>query len=261
MANHPPTTATACESASKIPSELFDYIIDCNLSRSTVEAPFHSAISYLDRQFLATCGLVAKAWLPRSRYRLFENISLSPRNSDAFLKLLNAPSSTIASCVRSLSLLDGLGGSRPDQRLWIHQSISRLATLKGVENLWMGCVDLGVGLRDITQFLSELQSLNGIKLYDCGFRSPAGFVDMICACKNLTSLQLDSVTWLPTGQYALPDRGTMPAALRNIELRSCDQAGVLRWLIACNTKPRITTLRIAPQMFVNELPSIVELQA
>ncbi|KAJ7642135.1 hypothetical protein FB45DRAFT_1126439 [Roridomyces roridus] len=79
-----------------LPRELCDLIID----------HLHA-----DRAALAACSLVCRAWVPASRFHLFDHISLSETTGRAAVvlnTLLSNPHASIGRTVRSLDLFDAL---------------------------------------------------------------------------------------------------------------------------------------------------------
>ncbi|KAJ7257821.1 hypothetical protein C8J57DRAFT_987218, partial [Mycena rebaudengoi] len=76
-----------------LPGELVDSIID---------------FACFDSQTLAACGLVAKQWLPSSRFHLFSSIHLRRdriRDTvETFLLLVQSPLATFLSCVLEIHL-------------------------------------------------------------------------------------------------------------------------------------------------------------
>jgi hypothetical protein len=73
--------------ATRLPTELTDTIID---------------FLHDDEDNLANCSLVCKAWVPATRYHIFENLLLDPWNIESFVDLINHPSNTVAPFIHQL---------------------------------------------------------------------------------------------------------------------------------------------------------------
>ncbi|KAJ6527083.1 hypothetical protein B0H19DRAFT_543061 [Mycena capillaripes] len=72
--------------------ELVDQVIDCWL------------LAENDLKWTRTCGLVCRDWLPRSRYHLFAEVSLSAKSLPTFVDLVDASSLPLLSFIRQLEL-------------------------------------------------------------------------------------------------------------------------------------------------------------
>ncbi|KAJ6611308.1 hypothetical protein B0H10DRAFT_2224185 [Mycena sp. CBHHK59/15] len=81
---------------SKLPSELCDEIID---------------YLHTDAATLAVCALVCRAWVPASRFHLFESIKMSENSGQRAVQLnnlLGSPYTTILPAVQNLTFLNAL---------------------------------------------------------------------------------------------------------------------------------------------------------
>ncbi|KAJ7133304.1 hypothetical protein C8R44DRAFT_772154 [Mycena epipterygia] len=74
------------------PQELIDQVIDCR----------HDGSTYLET--IKICGLVCKAWLPRSRYHTFSTVILEAKTLPSFVDLLDTSSLPILPLIRHLKL-------------------------------------------------------------------------------------------------------------------------------------------------------------
>lgn len=116
--------------ASRCPPELIDVIID------------HL---YWDLTTLRTCSLVARSWLPSSRYHLFRAITLSPKLASSgkhtevvFMELLTSPFCTFHTFVRRLQI--NLGPVRTTQ--WFLDSSDNLSSLSSINTLHVAFLSL-----------------------------------------------------------------------------------------------------------------------
>ncbi|KAJ7705415.1 hypothetical protein B0H17DRAFT_1037870 [Mycena rosella] len=79
-----------------MPQEIVDIVIDC-LVDSIPASPFSS-----DTRTLATCALVCRSWVPRSRYHLFYHVTLD-KSVAAFGQLIRSDKCTFLPYVRDIS--------------------------------------------------------------------------------------------------------------------------------------------------------------
>ncbi|KAJ7501049.1 hypothetical protein B0H11DRAFT_2189033 [Mycena galericulata] len=102
--------------AFNFPAELEDLIID----------NMHG-----QRDSLATCGLVCKAWLRSSRHHLFGSVTLRDRTWEGFLQLLDAPHATLIPSIHSLAIsTEAASFNRLIPRLLMFTFIRRIERLR-----------------------------------------------------------------------------------------------------------------------------------
>jgi len=105
-----------------LPPELVDSIID---------------LCHDDKKTLGQCGLVCRAWLPRTRHNLFRSIHLYPSNVSAFLDILtapHAPHSLIASVREVFATLHSFALAAPEHVCALDKAIS-LVVAAGIQML------------------------------------------------------------------------------------------------------------------------------
>jgi hypothetical protein len=73
----------------RLPAELTDVVID---------------FLHDDEDGLANCSLVCKAWLPATRYHIFENLVLDPWSIESFVDLITQPLATVAPVIHQLAI-------------------------------------------------------------------------------------------------------------------------------------------------------------
>jgi hypothetical protein len=147
-----------------VPPELIETIID---------------MLHMDRTALATCALVCRSWLPRTRYHLFSEVIITRRNDAVISKLLSSSTCAITSAVKHLVLqtIDNL-----DQRICrlsnvtqmslyrfnasrtpVFPPINLIPLLRNLESLHIERVSFdwqGVSLLALLRQCSQLQSLS-----------------------------------------------------------------------------------------------------
>jgi len=74
---------------SQIPAELTNHIID---------------YLHADKDALAACSMVCKAWLPRARHHVFGRMRIELSTADRLFELINFPLSTITPYVHHLDI-------------------------------------------------------------------------------------------------------------------------------------------------------------
>ena len=161
-------------------AELYDYIID---------------FLHDDHGALRVCSLVCRSWLPASRSHLFYHLALDygdPRR--IFAAICSSPH--IASYINTLSVQDSY------RQGWIHGDIlfplllkkfTQLRELKfnlpvpGAKTLWST-----TAFMSICDAMSSM-ALQSFTLRQFTFNSPRDFLRIVKACRQVHTLQLDSV--------------------------------------------------------------------
>ncbi|KAK0451138.1 uncharacterized protein EV420DRAFT_1561078 [Desarmillaria tabescens] len=125
---------------SSFPTELVEEILD-HVDRLPVK-DIQSLLSHSSAGFkggrvatLASCSLVSRAWLPRSRFHLFKSINVTPENYASFFALIATPGCTFLHSVHELFLSDEYrdgtiysGCTDPEgDDYWLHKVLPDLA--------------------------------------------------------------------------------------------------------------------------------------
>ncbi|PBK79996.1 hypothetical protein ARMGADRAFT_95773 [Armillaria gallica] len=125
---------------SSLPIELIEEILDhvnCLPAKDIQSILCHSSRGYNSGRVatLASCSLVCRAWLPRSRFHLFRSVYLEPNNYVSFLLLITSPFCSFLNSVLELVLSDEYqegtiysGCEDPDgDDYWIHKVLPNFA--------------------------------------------------------------------------------------------------------------------------------------
>ncbi|KIM86665.1 hypothetical protein PILCRDRAFT_815901 [Piloderma croceum F 1598] len=224
----------------KIPSELADTIIDC----------LHD-----DSRALASCSVVCRAWLPRSRFHLFEHILLEPSRLQLF-DLLDSPLSTIAPYVRCLHLEEGRGRYSYEPE-WLNKALPRLAVFTAVESLEVDLARFDLLETETTRGLvSNFRMLRNLHFWHVKFRTFSQLVDVLGECPHLEHISFDCLFYQdkwdtpheghPEIKNSLPTSCAqrIPLHLRTFDLGSCEKNAILYWLLSGNSCLVINTLRL-----------------
>jgi hypothetical protein len=218
---------------SDLPQELIDKIVDY----------------FCDNiQVLVTLSVVCKAWLPRTRYHLFNYVSVLPWNCDKLLDLLNSPSTTFIPLIRHLNLQDypGRDGSnllpRALPQLMVLTAVHELRIRDARIHLWKA----GVWSSFISGF--QTSSLRDIRI-SCGirFESFSQLIDTLGAFPCLEHISLHVVSWVGNDTVMPSAAQKVPTRLQSLELGSVGtgyKGSILRWLLSGNVALTITKLRI-----------------
>lgn len=227
-----------------VPSELTDAVID------------HVQ---LDKQSLANCSVVCRAWLPRSRHHLFDRIHLSP---ESFIRWFDpkfgSPLAVIAPYVRILLLHDGLtaGPSTMSCPKASNDMLSQLSIFTALESLHIlnhcGILEATEDVRN--RFLSGFVFLKTLRIRHFGVQPLNQIVTIPAACPNLEIFSLDFVCGLPSMEERLSSP-IMPSHLRNLRLSMCDKGSVLDWLLSAQIVPPVEVLCLK-EVNDTEIPSV-----
>ncbi|KAJ7618302.1 hypothetical protein DFH06DRAFT_1107180 [Mycena polygramma] len=213
----------------EIPGELVDSIID------------HLK---LDTYALATCSLLSRQWLPRSRYILFVSVSFSigrgnskgPDRLDEFLDLLDSPLATFIPYVEEVRLsyhMDGLAGSSSQILASLHDRGVRPARLYlDCERHFYTLPPQGPPAFAASLVHLDLEVTENHVALDI-------IVDYICAFPRLESLRLTgppkSMDHTPPGSMVLPPR---------LHTLYTDHPLIVDWILSLHPIPKqITTIR------------------
>ena len=253
------------------PSELVDAVIDqvhWDVGSDTSFATC-SVMKKSRNRCLGVCSLVCKSWLPRSRYRLFESVSLSRYfigRTSCFVALLEAPLSTIAPYVRSLTLEEARGRSSGEVR-YLNGILSRLAVLSAVESLSISAAMFNVLEAAVTtSFFASFQKLKKLFLHHCTFGSFLQLVGALSAIPDLDHITLYALTiqvnwgsdhfdqcrldaWKHTAEVVGHSESVCwspPPRLKTLAIGNVDSKGdILKWLTSGSSVPPVETLQLS----------------
>ena len=133
----------------RLPQELVETVIDCFAS---------------DRQMLAVCSLVAKAWLARSRHHLFNEVALNKERAGKWHFAIRPGPGGVSSLVRTLKLRQGFGHKWLGTK-FLDALSDHLSSFRNVENLsvtWFDLSDFEPGslTHHFAHYGSSLRSLH-----------------------------------------------------------------------------------------------------
>lgn len=203
-------------SRSQVPPELIDQIIDNIRS---------------DERTLAACALVAKSWLPRSRYYLFQNVKLDKSNMESFISILSAPHRTIAPYTRHLELnVSGILGDK----MWAVKAARRLRALAAVRSLSLrGVTNLkGFGGQVQKHLIRALPAIEDLEIRYSHLKAFDQLANMVYHCPKLSSLSLHEVEWDDASTDAPLQLEKLPQHWHTLDLSHVDNARVLSWYLA-----------------------------
>jgi hypothetical protein len=167
--------------ASRFPSELIDVIID------------HL---FWDLSTLRTCSLVARNWLPSSRYHLLRAITISPKLTssgthaeDIFMELLTSPFCTFHTFVRRLQI--NLGPVRTTK--WFLDSSERLASLSNIKILHIAFLSLAeLGQEGMSKISGVFQHVTCLQLDELLDFTPLELRNFLSPFQNLNDLFINA---------------------------------------------------------------------
>lgn len=226
-----------------IPPEVIDLIIE--------------RVAIFDVSTLSVCSLVCKKWLYSSRPRLFSTISLNPRNTERFIRLLDSPYATISAGIRHISIQHSDVGAIRDISLassnetvedvctpWCGEILLyRLKDFKMLTSLALSYIADCDSDEAVTRMITHsFPGLTDLEFRTCIFPSFASFTDMLCALQNLRRITLTDVSWedlrLPPGDFLKRTRRRRPALqrLRTLELYISPIGHFVTWLSAFDSE-------------------------
>ncbi|KDR68437.1 hypothetical protein GALMADRAFT_146394 [Galerina marginata CBS 339.88] len=182
---------------------------------------------YNDTEALRACSLVARAWLPTSRYHLIPSVRVHLNNYEELLRLLAAPETRIALSVRHLML------ARLAEREngWMNEVIPTLAkSFASITSLSL----IGVKWRHLnplsdSHLRTSFQKAKNFLLLDCNFSSLLEYLEVLCSFKIAEHLNIVMCNW-NSGGHILPAHLTTPPSLRNLLIDGIYQP-FLWWIV------------------------------
>jgi len=210
-----------------IPQELVDTIVD---------------YLHADLHVLATCGIVCRAWLPSSRYHLFQCVFLNPQNTSKFSELLSSPCSTIATSVQFLEISNEVIG-RQNQSLyqWLEHSMIHLADLTAVKSLRIrNMVWSEVKPETKSILLCSFRILRELELWGVDFKTLTQLLDIACAFPSLERISVDDLGWVdPSFEPPRSPERRLPSTLHTLHLGYCYKRDILHWILVHHPVPII----------------------
>ncbi|KAJ6620484.1 hypothetical protein B0H10DRAFT_2021768 [Mycena sp. CBHHK59/15] len=206
---------------STFPGELVDLTID---------------FAHSHQRTLAACGLVCRAWLPRSRLYLFSSVYLiRDRRKDTvsrFMQLIESPLVTFLPYIEEVKLHHRSSYGAP--------VFSATDILTALSDSGLSPVRLSVDCRfDSLKFPQTFAvSLTHLRLDLYNEVPLEDLVDYVCSFPLLESLSLglQSETYISSSQ---PRTTTLP---RNLHTLDVSDPGILEWLLSVD--PQISTLTL-----------------
>jgi hypothetical protein len=279
----PSSAAVPAPTRVAFPPELVDTIIDqIHLDLVYVDTDQYQAAKRSRKRSLDACSLVSKSWLPRSRYHLFESITLSRGSvtkSLALVALIHAPLSTIAPYVRELHLDEAWGRYKTEVR-WLNAALPRLSVLSAIESLFVDAARFEVlETEDTSNFFGSFQMLRKLDLSDCKFATSEQLIGVLGAIPSLEDLCLDRVIIRPKWDPSINDlfdtarleAGRYPREAFDPSIYSSATSRlhtfvfsdafsireILQWLVKDVPVPPIRTLRLRVNQ-IEDLPLVAE---
>ncbi|KAJ7753636.1 hypothetical protein DFH07DRAFT_774037 [Mycena maculata] len=231
-------TAMSCTT---LPRELCDFVVD---------------YLHAERAALGTCALVCRAWVPASRFHLFEHISLAANEGHAAARLdalLASPHATFVPAVRQLDLYDALSpvqirqpGTGRIEIKTLLELVPKISQLHHIHSLALSDLPF-----DILPAFSKVHTL-----YLVGITAGPALLRLAAYLPRLTHLTLRRV-------HAIPYRASSPPAtapppplenLRTVTVRGSSIA-FLGWIGIL--APCVVTLEIG-DLYPSEMPYLTE---
>ncbi|KAG5645507.1 hypothetical protein DXG03_005917 [Asterophora parasitica] len=236
-----PITPLPLSLTQRIPAEVFEIIV--------------ARIASFDVPTLRVCSLVCKNWLVISRVHLIPSLSLNPRNTESFLRLLKRPHATIARGIRHVSVqgesdaishrkaresrifpVDEVRGAsstcEKECMLLLLDALAPFPSLISLSFSWMRSLSPTTNIALTRGFSSRLTDL---EFRTCSFPSFPEFVWTLCALQGLRRLALADVTWedlsIPEPNHTAPSKVSRPpSGLQKLELYLAPIGHICTWL-------------------------------
>lgn len=173
-----------------IPPELSDRVID---------------FLHDDPAALKACSLTCKAWLPSSRFQLWNRVVLrySGDGTD-YAEFLKA-SPVITSCILDLTVefpTDRSGDtSRESEAKWMTETLIPIfSTLRILRQLMFLGADFGEDAF-LAKICSSLSTARVVQLSMCHFSKFSRFVELVWSCPSLENLRIDTISFDQVDSY------------------------------------------------------------
>ncbi|KAJ7127939.1 hypothetical protein C8R44DRAFT_779047 [Mycena epipterygia] len=197
-----------------LPRELCDLVVD---------------YLHAERVTLGSCALVCRAWVPASRFHLFERISLSQKDGHAAARLndlLASPRATFAGAVRRLDLYNALAlvQIRQHGRVYLKtllEIVPRISQLHHIQFLALSDLPF-----DVFPAFPKVHTL-----YLVGITAGPALLRLADHLPSLTRLTLKRVHAIPYRVHASPKSSPTPQIeqLRSLTVRGSSLA-FLGWM-------------------------------
>jgi hypothetical protein len=184
---------------STFPAELYDAVISVHAE---------------DRNFVASCALVCRSWVPTSRHILFGDIRLHNRNVTHFLQLLTSPICTITSFIQVLTFQNPtrfnplLSSHVQGSHSIIAPSKLRFEEFRGVD------VDF-----NSAQNIFSFDLVSEMEIVNCTFEGYRQLSDTLVLFKDLRRLHMSGIAWFSDSVPA--DGPNFLPRLDTIEMYNC----------------------------------------
>ncbi|KAJ7458832.1 hypothetical protein B0H11DRAFT_184750 [Mycena galericulata] len=227
-------------SPAALPRELCDFVVD---------------YLHAERASLGACALVCRAWVPASRFHLFERISLSGDEGRAAAhlnELLASPHATFAPAVRKLEFYDALmpvqiraRGIGRVQVKTLLEIVPHISQLRQIHSLTLSDLPF-----DLLPAFPRVQRLHLV-----GITAGSALLRLATCLPRLTHLTLKRVHAIPYRASSPPALGpvTPLAKLRTLTVRGSSIA-FLGWMGVL--APRTSRLELG-DLYPSELPYLV----
>lgn len=211
----------------RLPTEVYEHMIDF-LDPYWVE----------DRHALLACCLTSRAWLHRSRCRLFLSVQFSePAQLSHFSKAIIAQP-CLSDGVQKLTIeLDQGNPLSTPSRLFLTFPYMLARRVKNLKCLLIQWGRAPPFLHSFPMALSEFESITRLELNRVQFPSLIAFGRLVCALRSLSDLICLEVTWMQNGSdTSIPKRcWHRPSLTRLHLLKTCCSDGILALLFATAT--------------------------
>jgi len=163
---------------------------------------------YNDKRTLAACSLVAREWLPTSRYHLLQAIKVDISNYRDLLQILNSSHSRFSLSVRELRIVSLV----ERDNTWINEAIPTLkkhfGSIKTISLVGIKWRQLTP--RTVTYLRTSFPEANQVLLIDCFLLVFSHLIELLCSFKIAKFIAVISCKLDSTGQYPSPNLTISP---------------------------------------------------
>lgn len=220
----------------QFPQELTDKVVD------------HST----DNKALKTCGLVCKAWLPRSRYHLFSRVILTAQNLTSFVDLIDSSSLPLLPFVRYLKL----------EYAGVALDVVYLSRLHRCPNLTSIAIEILEYTTSPTEWLdwdellqthirSWSDNASSLVCFDLKFgvsMPPLHTIVNLMSCiPSVETLKIDGISAIANASDTYPSYAPTRLAHLDIVVIFDDAASFFHWLLSLPVLPILKSLKYQGQ--------------
>ncbi|KAF9480974.1 hypothetical protein BDN70DRAFT_578100 [Pholiota conissans] len=227
---------------SRLPTEVVDIIID---------------FLHNDKRSLAACSLVARNWLPSSRYHLIPSISTSFPITDNLLNLVNSPHSMLVSSIRKISLVSATGDwftSKMDanttETITFLEFAERFRRLHAFEFLRFDW-------RSVDHRIPQSNNITKLAMLSCVFDSCAQYFAVLSSLPALEDLSTFYLVFDDEQYYTSSTDTVSPSLKKLLILSYVVPLKIARWL---TSKPLPNLQTIVLDYPFGELKDVMALQ-